>query len=360
MPAPDRLFFTGFPGFIGERLLPRLLEARPGTTAVCLVQPRFAAAASASRAAIEARHRAAAGRIELVTGDIALAGLGLEDAARHARPVREAWHLAAIYDLAVARDAAFKVNVEGTRNVLRFLEGARGLERIHYVSTAYVSGTATGVFRESDLDVGQGFKNHYEETKFLAEVAVAAAGLPRTIYRPAIVVGDSRTGETGKFDGPYFTLAAMEKAPRGLFLKVGQGRHPANIVPVDFVVDALAGLSRGGGSAGKTYHLTDPAPLAVSEVAGLLARELGRRFLFVPVPARLARAAFASRRVQRHFGMPVEALDYFDHPCRYDASAATGDLARIGIACPRFETYVGAMVAYYRAHAGRVRREAMA
>jgi thioester reductase-like protein len=360
MAGPERLFFTGFPGFIGERLLPRLLEARPGMIAACLVQPRFAAAAAASRSAIGARHPAAAERIELVEGDIARPGLGLAGSAALAGSVAEAWHLAAIYDLAVARDAALAVNVEGTRNVLRFLAGAPRLRRLHYVSTAYVSGTATGVFRETDLDVGQRFKNHYEETKFLAEVAVAAAKLPATIYRPAIVVGDSRTGETGKFDGPYFTLSAMEKAPPGLFLKVGRGRNPANIVPVDFIVDALAGLSGLAVSAGKTYHLTDPSPLSVAEVARLLARELGRRFVFVPVPLALARAAFASRAVQRHFGMPVQALDYFDHPCRYDAAQATADLGAIGIACPRFESYVAVMVAYYRAHLGRVRREAMA
>jgi thioester reductase-like protein len=360
MADPDRLFFTGFPGFIGERLLPRLLEARPGVTAACLVQPRFAAAAEASRKAIEARHPELEGRIELVEGDIARPGLGIADPGAFARSVGEAWHLAAIYDLAVAREPAFAVNVEGTRNVLRLLADAKRLRRLQYVSTAYVSGTATGVYRETDLDVGQRFKNHYEETKFLAEVAVAEAKLPATVYRPAIVVGDSRSGETGKFDGPYFTLSAMEKAPRGLFLKVGRGRNPANIVPVDFIVDALAGLSGLAASAGKTYHLTDPAPLSVSEVAALLARELGRRFVFVPVPLALARAAFASRRVQERFGMPVQALDYFDHPCRYDAAQATADLGSLGIACPRFESYVGVMVAYYRAHLGRVRREAMA
>ena len=149
-----------------------------------------------------------------------------------------------MYDLAVTREIGMKVNVEGTRHVVRFLAECKRLERLHYVSTCYVSGTATGVFRESDLDLGQSFKNHYEETKFLAEVEVAKSGLPITVYRPSIVVGDSRTGETGKFDGPYFTLTAMEKLPSpGVFIKIGSGRNPANVVPVDFVTEALLAIT---------------------------------------------------------------------------------------------------------------------
>ena len=358
--ALDGILVTGFPGFIGERLLPRLLAARPQASAICLVQARFAAAAVASRAEIEARHPSCAGRIELVEGDITKDRLGLAEPGRVAPRVVEAWHLAAVYDLTVSREVGVAVNVEGTRHVLRFLDGARGLRRLHYVSTAYVSGTATGVFRETDLDVGQGFKNHYEETKFLAEIDVAGAGLPTTIYRPAIVVGDSRTGETGKFDGPYFTLAAMEKVPSpGLFIKVGRGRNPANLVPVDFVVDALVALADLPRAEGKTYHLTDPAPLSVADVARLLAGELGKRYLFVPVPKRVARAAFGPAVVQDYLGMPVEALEYFDHPCRYDATLATADLAAMGVSCPPFRSYVREMVAFYRAHKGGVRREAM-
>jgi thioester reductase-like protein len=359
-PGPERVLVTGFPGFIGERLLPRLLEGRPGAEFVCVVQPRFAEAAERSRAAIEAAHPAARGRIRLAEGDITRPGLGLEGDAELRATLVAAYHLAAAYDLAVTRDLGMRVNVEGTRNVLRLVAGAPRFERLHYVSTAYVSGTATGVFRETDLDVGQRFKNFYEETKFLAEVEVAQSGLPATIYRPAIVVGDSRTGETGKFDGPYFTLAAMERVPSpGIFMKVGWGRNPANLVPVDFVVDAVAGLAGEAGAAGKTYHLTDPAPLGVAAVAGLMAREMGKKLLLVPVPKAVARAAFRPAAVQRYFGMPVQTLDYFDHPCRYDTTNASADLRAVGVHCPPFASYVGPMVAFYRRHKDGVRRAAM-
>ena len=123
---------------------------------------------------LEAKHSHAKGRIGLVTGDITVQGLGIE--AHRAKELRrtlaQAWHLAAVYDLAVARDVGRRINVEGTRNVLEFVSEARRFERLDYVSTAYVSGTALGTFRETDLDVGQCFKNYYEETKFQAEVEV--------------------------------------------------------------------------------------------------------------------------------------------------------------------------------------------
>jgi thioester reductase-like protein len=356
------ILFTGFPGFIGARLLPRILELQPGARVVCLVQERFEALAREQLAAILGAHAHARGRIELVRGDITLAGLGLDQAV--ARALREeltgCHHLAAVYDLAVSRELGQRINVLGTRNVLDFLREARRFERLDYVSTAYVSGKAAGVFRETDLDVGQSFKNHYEETKYLAELEVVKSGLPRAIYRPGIVVGDSRTGETAKFDGPYSLLTAFERLPSpGLFLRIGKGRSPVNLVPVDFVIEALARLSAGAASLGQTYHLTDPQPLPALAIARLFAQGLGKRFAFVPLPLALAKALLAPRPVQRALGVRVQTLDYFDHPCTYDCAAATRDLAPLGIACPRLPDYAERLIAFYRARRDQVRRDAM-
>jgi thioester reductase-like protein len=356
------VLFTGFPGFIGARLLPRLLELQPKARYVCLVQERFLPAARDSISQIEAAHPGLAGRIDTVVGDITSPELGIEpDRARALREsLTSAFHLAAVYDLAVKRDLALRINVEGTRNVLQFLSGAPRLQRLHYVSTCYVSGRAPGIFRESDLDVGQAFRNYYEETKYLAEVEVVRSGLPTTTYRPGIVVGDSRTGETGKFDGPYFTMAAMERVPSpGVFPRIGSGRAPANLVPVDFVVEAMARLSSVAQSLGQTYQLTDPAPLSVSEVAKLIARALGKSFAYVPVPLVLARAMFTPGPVQRFFGMPVQTLDYFAHQCRYDTTNAARDLGALGVRCPSLPDYIDRLVAFFRQRRGQVRQEAM-
>lgn len=356
------ILFTGFPGFIGLRLLPRIVELKPGSRIECLVQEKFMGAAQEAVAAIEKAHHHTRGRIGLVKGDITREGLGIESkAAKELRKaLTEAYHLAAVYDLAVSREVGRRINVDGTRNVLDFLHEAPRFERLHYVSTAYVSGTHRGIFRESDLDVGQGFKNHYEETKFQAEVEVVRSKVPRTIYRPGVVVGDSRTGETGKFDGPYFVLRAMERLPSpGTFIRLGSGQATANVVPVDFVVEALARLSDAGVSKGKTYHLTDPDPHTALEIARMFAAELGKSFLYVPVPMFVAKAWLTPGPMQRFFGMPVQALDYFDDPARHDATEATKDLKSLGVRCPRLADYVPRLVAFYKEHREGVRREAM-
>jgi nucleoside-diphosphate-sugar epimerase len=266
-----------------------------------------------------------------------------------------------VYDLAVRREVGLRVNVEGTRNVIGFLQSAPRFERLDYVSTAYVSGAATGVFRETDLDIGQSFKNFYEETKFLAEAAVAQSGLPYAVYRPGIVVGDSRTGETAKFDGPYFALTAMERLPSpGLFIRIGSGRNTVNLVPSDFVIEALARLSTSVKATSRVYHLTDPNPVSTLEIETLFARALGKRFLYPPVPRTLAKLLFSPAWVQRFFGMPVQSIDYFDHPCSYDATQATEALRAFSLACPRFPDYVDRLVAFYRKRRGEVRTAAMA
>lgn len=351
-------FFTGFPGFLGSALLPRVLARAPGAAAVCLVQPRFARLAAERLAALGAEHPGIAGRVRLLEGDITAPGLGLApgeaDALR--RGVREVFHLAAVYDLSVRRALAMRVNVDGTRAVLELAACAPGLTRFHHVSTCYVSGRHPGVFREDDLERGQAFNNPYEETKYLSEVEVArarSAGMPVSVYRPSIVVGDSATGETQKYDGPYYALQWLLRQPRlALMPVVGDARATEfNVVPRDFVVQAIAHLSALPTTAGGTYALADPAPLSVDALLRELARATGRRMVRVRLPHGLARATL--RRVpavDRLLRIPAAAIDYFVHPTRYDTSAATAALAGSGIRVPPFPTYADRLVGYLRAH----------
>ena len=355
---PSTCLFTGFPGFIGARLIPRLLDLAPGMRLECLVQEKFVSLAESSIEAMEAARPGIGKRIALVVGDITAPGLGLGASAAKALRARltGCYHLAAVYDLAVSRELGMRINVEGTRNVLELLSEAPRLKRLDYVSTAYVSGTAVGVYRESDLDVGQKFKNFYEETKFLAELAVKESGVPAAVYRPGIVVGDSRTGETAKFDGPYFALNAISRLPSpGIFMKVGSGEAPVNLVPVDFVLEALARLSTWDGAVGKTYHLTDPSPKRAFEIEELFARALGKSFVYLPVPLPIAKLLFGPPPIQSAFKMPAQTLDYFDHPVSYDSAVATADLARFGVACPPFDDYVQRLVRFYVEKAGASR-----
>jgi nucleoside-diphosphate-sugar epimerase len=152
----------------------------------------------------------------------------------------------------------------------------------------------------------------------------------------------------------------MERMPSpGVFPRVGSGRNTVNLVPVDYVVEAMARLAAAPEAQGRTYHLTDPAPLSALEIARALSRALGKSFLYMPVPGALLKAAFRPSSVQSFFGMPVQTLDYFDHPCSYDASQASAALQPLGVVCPRFVDYADVLVRFYREKKASVRRSAM-
>ncbi|QNN55196.1 SDR family oxidoreductase [Nocardioides mesophilus] len=348
---------TGFPGFLGSALLPRLLARRDGVRAVCLVQEQHLAEAHGRLRAIEATHPHTHGRITLATGDITAPDLGLSapDLA-DLEDVTEVWHLAAVYDLAVAETVARRVNVDGTAQVLAFCRTRPHLTRLQYVSTCYVSGEYAGEFAEDDLDVGQTFRNHYESTKFQAEELVRAAmddGLPATIYRPGIVVGDSRTGETQKYDGPYFLAAFLRRQlPVAVVPAVGNpDRVRVCLVPRDFVVEAMDQLSVLDTSRGRCYALTDPHPPTVRALVDTFARHLGKRVLWVPVPLGATRAAVGRvPGLEWLLGLPAEALDYFASPTTYSTANTLADLVGTGLTCPRFETYADRLLDFMAGH----------
>jgi thioester reductase-like protein len=347
------VLMTGFPGFLGSALLPGILK-RTDSAAICLVQPKFAALAKRREAELSSADASLQGRIQVVEGDISQPGLGL--AADTFTDVTEAWHLAAAYDLAVPRDVAVRVNVDGTRNVLDALERCPRLTRLHYFSTCYVSGRYAGPFSEDDLKVGAPFNNYYEETKSLAEADVRshmAAGMPVTIYRPSIVVGDSRTGETQKFDGPYFVMQWLLRQPRHAILPMAGDPTTTrvNVVPRDFIVDAVGHLSGLSVSEGRTYQLADPRPLTVDEMAETLAQATGRELIKVPLPRKLAKASLARvPGLYRLMRIPPEAVDYFAHPTFYLTDHCRTDLAGSGIEPPAFRSYVDRLVGYMRHH----------
>jgi nucleoside-diphosphate-sugar epimerase len=342
------IFLTGFPGFLGSELLPRLLTRDRIDFAVCLIQPRFATLARERLSTIVAAHPNLEGRVRLVEGDIT-APIQVDTT-----NISAIYHLAAVYDLTVSRDTGMRVNVEGTKNVLDFAERCNGFRRFHYVSTCYVSGRHHGVFAEADLDVGQSFNNFYEETKYLAEVEVRKrmrGGIPATIYRPSVVVGDSVTGATQKFDGPYFVMQWLLRQSQIAVLPVAGNprRHHFNVVPREFIINAIDRLSALDESLGRTYHLADPDPLTVDETIAVIARAAGRRVLRVPMPASVAK--WALRSIPGVYGLmkiPPQAVDYFVHPTEYDTTNAQRDLG--GVTVPRFAKYLPQLIEFFRAH----------
>jgi thioester reductase-like protein len=351
------IVFTGFPGFLGSELLPRVLKRAEGDTAACLVQGKFMGLAREKLAALESREPAIAGRVRLVEGDITEPNLGLGDGYQAlAEETVEIFHLAAVYDLSVKRDFAMRVNVEGTRHMLDFAAECPKLRRFQYVSTCYVSGRYTGPFAETDLDKGQTFNNFYEETKYLAEVEVQSrmrGGLPVTIYRPAVVVGDSRTGATQKFDGPYFVIQWLLRQPGVAIMPVvgDPTMTRFNVVPSDFVVEAIAHLSAQDKSRGKVYQLADPNPMTVEEILQAVEQLTGRHVIRVPLTKDMAKFALESvPGVYELMRIPASAIDYFVHPTHYLTTNAQADLAGTGIAVPPFSSYADRLVTFMKGH----------
>ncbi|MBV8545848.1 MAG: SDR family oxidoreductase [Acidobacteria bacterium] len=333
------LFFTGYPGFLGTELLPRLLSRAKDAKAVCLVQPKFANLA---------RERAKGfDRVRIIEGDITSPiDFPTDD-------ITEIWHLAAIYDLSMKRELGMRVNVGGTRYMLDFAQRCRGLQHFHYISTCYVSGNLPGVFREDDLERGQSFNNFYEETKYLAEIEVRKSGVPWTIYRPAVIVGDSMTGATQKFDGPYFVMQWLERQPRIAVLPVvgRPSRYTFNVVPRDFMVNAIEYVSGLPHIIQKCYQLADPAPLTVDETINVIARATGRSVIRVPLTKALAKFSIEHvPGVFRLLRIPSPAVDYFVHPTTYDTTNADIALSGSGVFVPRLADYAANLVSFAREH----------
>ena len=349
------LLVTGFPGFIATRLVRRLLADAPEARVVALVEPRMAERAREVAATLPGGER-----VTVQPGDIADPLLGVDDATyeRLLAQTTEIHHLAAIYDLAVPAAIAERVNVSGTQHILDLARRAQQLERHHYVSTAYVAGWRSGRVYESELAAGQTFKNHYEATKFAAEILVRGTldEIPTTIYRPAIVVGDSRTGETQKFDGPYYLLRTISRLRGRPLPQIGNGDAPFNVVPVDFVVDAIAAGRTDGDVTGLTLHLVDPDPMSSAQLMRLLAREYAGREPSYRIPPAIVEQALRLRPVRGLLGgTPRESIVYLNHPVSFDTTNADGLRRRAGLAAPVFGDYVANIVRFFREHERAIR-----
>ncbi len=340
------ILITGIPGFIGSRLVEKLLPQ--GRPLYLLCERRFQTEAEALAAKLGPKDQ-----LHVVVGDITQDDLALsgEALARVRAEVDEVYHLAAVYDLAVPEDVARKVNVVGTGKVIKFLRGfGEGKVRHDYVSTCYVAGTRQGMIFEDELDRGQEFKNHYESTKYAAEVLVERSkrDIETRILRPAIVIGDSKTGETAKFDGPYPGFGAVMM---GWMIAIpAPARAPTNLVPVDYLVDAMATIPRRPDTAGKTFAIADPDPLSSGDLIRLVADRLGAPRPRVALPPAFFKPLFKLPKLVELSGITPEQFAYFNHHQVFDTANTRAALAGTGVECPHIRTYINQILRYYRDH----------
>jgi thioester reductase-like protein len=345
-------FFTGFPGFLGSETLPQVLALVPGSRAILLVQPHFVQASERKVAELGLTDR-----VELAIGDLLKQdlGLGATDLQRLQGAITQIFHFAAVYDLGVQKDLAYSINVDGTRRMIEFARGCPHLERFHYVSTCYVSGRHAGPFREADLELGQAFNNYYEETNYHAEVEVQkarASGLPAVIYRPSIVVGNSRTGATQKYDGPYYVIRFVLKSPGVAVLpKLGNPRETTlNLVPSDFVVEAIARLSQHPRAVGQVFHLADPNAMNIEQIVSEIGKRTGKKIVSLRMPFGLTKGLLGSPGLKQLLQIPTATLDYFTHPTRYTTDATAVFLKELGLQVPHFGDYSARLIEFVRVH----------
>lgn len=346
---------TGFPGFLASHLFDELLTRQPQGAFHFLVQKRFLAAAEARANEIVSRHADFKGQVEFLVGDITDERLGLDDKQYNAlaKTVGVVWHLAAIYDLSVPEALAYRVNVGGTNHVLDFCAACKSLMRFNYVSTCFVSGERNGTVFEDELDEGQAHHNHYESTKFWAEMEVQrrTPEIPTVVFRPAIIVGDSQTGETDKYDGPYFVLKMLRKFPDWLpFPVVGDGAARVNIVPIDFAAPAIAELGLDAQSTGKTYHVADSNPMPAREIVELALKLMDKAPSRGRVSGGVVRALLENEKLEETLGVPREVVRYFTHSVRYDSEQCQEALRDTDIWCPHLSTYLLALLDYVDRH----------
>jgi thioester reductase-like protein/short-subunit dehydrogenase len=363
-------FVTGATGFIGRHLIERLLDRAPGQDG--RVGDIYVLVRESSLDKLQTLQDrwgvTAEGRIKPVIGDLAKPRLGVSEEAfaeLKAAGIDDFFHLAAIYDMTADEERNRIANVDGTRNAVGL---ANGIEagRFHHVSSIAAAGLYKGLFREDMFDEGQKLDHPYHRTKFESEqIARDQTNMPWRVYRPAIVVGSSKTGEMDKIDGPYYFFTAIKMARHylpGWFPLVGPELGYTNIVPVDYVADAMDYIAHEDGLDGQAFHLTNPKSQRSGEVMNVIAEAAHAPQMSMRIDTRLLEALPkgtlgmlmqlpAAKNVRRailaDFGIPDEILGYVGLTAQFDTRDTERALAGSGISVPPLESYAAKLWDYW-------------
>lgn len=343
------ILLTGFPSFLARRLAEVILREEPDSFLRLLVRPDFVERAAEQLDSMGANPD----RYQLLSGDVVALDLGLSgtEYLELLANVTDIYHIASIWYLGADKRELHQVNVEGARNVIDAAMEMEHLNRLNHYSTAFVAGRRAGVIMEDELEEGQTFRNPYEHTKYQAEVAMRAAmkHIPISVFRPSIVVGDSRSGEIDRMAGPYFLMNLIVQMPEAFpILMPGKGDKPLNMVPVDFVCEAIHRISRQPGSAGKTFHLSDPNPFSARMVFQIVAEAADKRPPVGHIPYSLTKWVMKLPYLEKFTRSPRQFAEDFNHLTIYN-SINTVEALGGELQCPPFTTYAQSLVDYIRA-----------
>ena len=355
-------FLTGGTGFLGRNLITRLLKREGNIYVLCHDK-----LARDSLAAYQKEMNVPAGRITAIKGNLTAEGLGLSksDIAMLRGNVFHFFHLAAIYDLNATAEAQEAVNIAGTQHAVD-AAAALNASCFHHISSIAAAGLYEGHFHEDMFDEAENLDHPYFSTKHLSEKVVREkCTVPFRIYRPGMVVGDSKTGLADRVDGPYYFFKMLQRIRNVLpawVPTIGLEGGFLNIVPVDFVTDALDHIAHKKGLDGHCFHLTDPKPYRSGEVLNIFA-EAGhaprmalrfdtRLFGFIPTQVRNALLSLPTIKhiadaTLKDLGIPSSALQFFSYPTQFDCRQTKKALKGSGIECPPLPTYAPAIWDYW-------------
>ena len=358
-------FVTGATGFIGKRLVKKLLE-RKGSVVHFLIRP-----SSESKVAdLREFWGVSAARVVPVFGDLTAKKLGVsaDDVKTLKGQIDHFYHLAAVYDLEADAESQIAVNIDGTRNTVE-LAKAIGAKHFHHVSSIAAAGLYEGVFREDMFDEAENIDHPYFMTKHESEKIVRnECKVPWSVYRPALVVGDSRTGEMDKIDGPYYFFKLIQRMRQILppwMPSVGLEGGRINIVPVDFVVDALDHISHHKRASGQCFHLVDPMGYRVGDVLDILSKAAHAPKMnlfinaalmgFIPKSVKKGLMALAPvrrvyRAIMQDLGLPEDMMNFVNYPTRFDCRETLAALKGSGIECPNLKDYAWRLWDYWERH----------
>ena len=358
-------FVTGATGFIGKRLVKKLLE-RKGSVVHFLLRKESAGKV----AELRSYWGVSAARAVPVFGDLTSRKLGVsaEDVKKLKGQIDHFHHLAAVYDLSADAESQAAVNIEGTRNTVEFAK-AIDAGHFHHVSSIAAAGLYEGVFREDMFEEAEGLDHPYFLTKHESEKIVRQdCKMPWTVYRPAMVVGDSETGEMDKIDGPYYFFKLIQRMRQLLppwMPAVGLEGGRINIVPVDFVVNAINVISHQKAIGKKCFHLVDPVGYRVGDVLDIFSRaaHAPRMNLFVNaallgfIPKGIKKSLMAIAPVRRvrnavlkDLGLPEDMLTFVNYPTRFDCRETLTALKGSGVECPNLKDYAWRIWDYWERH----------
>lgn len=360
-----RYFVTGGSGFIGKRLIRALLERPNAHVYVLMRNPTDDRLAELFKF-----WSADATRVTPIKGDVTEPGFGIgaDQLAQIVGRVDHFFHLAAIYDLEADPEAEMRTNIEGTRNAIG-VAAAIGAKRFHHMSSIAAAGLYQGVFREDMFEEARHLEHPYFASKHESEKLVRnECRIPWRIYRPGLVIGDSRTGEMDKIDGPYYFFKLIQKVRRLLpswMPGIGIEGGRVNLVPVDFVVAALVHLAHVDGEDGRCFHLTDPHPHRVGDILNIFAHaahapdmtiRLNAALLGLIPPGVMATlmALTPTRRIRKavmkDLGLPQDILSFVNYPTRFDNREAARLLDPAGIRVPPLDDYAWRIWDYWERH----------